>query len=202
MTGLCGQRIMSQGRAHAFSSSRNIYTILLAHVGEAVSFVVCATKELRQPPSHCFGDAFSFSCSSGDKKLPLSCQVLRGQDLGQSKRFCLFWVGSCPSNSWLLARAKCDRGEWPRECSFLRTVNMACPPRGLQQVLEWPFRRRQLSALDDAHLPGACSHERTTGLKILCPDQMKTVNYPICWDQEKPTGYVKTENWWWSSGFE
>lgn len=43
----------NHGPRHAFSSVRSIYTILLAHMGKAVSFMVCATRKLRQPLSHC-----------------------------------------------------------------------------------------------------------------------------------------------------
>lgn len=137
MTGVCGQRIMGQGRAHAFSSVRSIYTILLAHVGKALSFIVCATRKSRQPPSHCSGDAFSFLCGSGGKKLPLPCPALTGWDSGPSERFCLFWAGSCLNNSWLLT-------VWSQmwqglvaggSALSLETANMACFPRSSQDGL-------------------------------------------------------------------
>ena len=186
MTGLSGQRITDQSRAHASSSLSNIYTILLAHVGEAVSFVVCAIKEPRQPSSHCFGDALSFLSTSGGKKLPLPRQVLRDQDSEPSERSCLFWEGNCPSNpGWL--EPNVTRASGPREDPFLRECT-------------WPAilgAHRAGSAagiLEEAAIHPGCwltcpvlaFRNRATGLIILLPDQRETAKYPNCWGQDEP----------------
>lgn len=154
MTSLCGQRNMGQGRPHVFSSARNIDSILLAHVGEAVSFVVCATKEPRQPPSHCCGAAFH-SRAAREARRTCSARSSEVRTQGHLRGSACSGLGVAPAtlDSWL-ARAKCDRGEWPEGVPFPKDREHGLPssePTG--QALGWPFWRKQLSALDNADLP-------------------------------------------------
>lgn len=114
MTGLCGQRLTSQGRAHVSWSVRNIYAILLAHAGEAVSFVVGATKEPRQPPSHCFGDAFSFCTPRGAGRFPCPARSSQIGTQSHPRGSACSGLGTAPASpdSWL-AGANCDSSDWP-----------------------------------------------------------------------------------------
>lgn len=170
MTGLCGRQIMRQGRAHASSSARNIYTILWAHLGEALSFVVCATEEPGQPPSHCFGDAFSLLCTPGGKRLPLPCHVLREQHSEPPRGSACSGLGMSPAtpDSWL-ARAKCDRSEWPEGELVPMDSELGLFPRNPQGRLwsrhsgggshtPWTMLTCPVSALGN----------RATGLIVLC----------------------------------
>lgn len=182
MTGLCGQRLIGQGRAHAVSSARSIS--VLAQVGEAVSLAVCATDEMTQPPSCLQGlsGCFSFSCGSGG-------QTLRGQGSGPSERFCLFLAGSGLTSGWLEPNATGVSGL--RRGPLLGIGNMACTPGA-------PRAGSGMVIPEASIHPGQCSPaqywlsgSRATGWIILCSNQLETVNHPICWGQGKPTGCVE-----------
>lgn len=156
-------------------------------------FVVCATTEPKQATSHCSGDFLPPAAQKARRVLSLvrSSEVrTQGHPRGSSRSG---WKAApVTPNSWL-AGAKCDRLSGLRACPLLRTVNMACPPRSSQGRC-WSGHPGGGSSLPWVlTCPVLAPRNRATGLIILCPDQMQTVNYPICCDQNPPDGYVKRE---------
>lgn len=123
---------------------------------------------------------------------PARSSEVRTQGHPRGSVCCGWKVAPLTPDSWL-AGAKCDRLSGLRECPLLRTVYMACPPRSSQGRC-WSDGPGGGSSLPWVlTCPVLAPRNRATGLIILRPDQMQTVNYPICCDKKNPIGYVKRE---------
>ena len=139
------ERLISQGRVRAFSSAKSVHTILLAHVGEAVSFVPQMSWDTLQaialgmPFLPCMAqEARSFLC-------PARPSEVRTQ--GHQRGSACSGLGVAPATpDFWLAGAKCDRGEWPEGVSFPRDSEHGLPSWSHQGTL-WSGHSRDIYSL-------------------------------------------------------
>lgn len=151
-----------QGTCFLFCKKHLYHPVGTCRGEGAVSFVVCATGAGTASEPLCWGRLYfsvrlrrqeALSALPGPWRSALSAirEVLPALGLD---------IVPATPDSWL-AGAECDRSEWPEGAPFPMDSEhdlLSRAPTG--QALERAFRRRQLPALDDAHLPSTGSREQ------------------------------------------